>query len=192
MFQIFFKNMVLWVESGSLEKKAGLEDRKPKKAEAGSSALYNPALCFITQLFFKGAIGNPEKGGGSRGEGEKWGREFLVQIIPWFSARSKVWEFCGALGSGTKENVTWQGQQFLTLIQILALGGGELFDEDGGRAGMNRWHLTSVGDRRLQQLVHSIPGETFPEQTESPLNCLHMDFPLGGFFEGLRVAGCRL
>lgn len=124
MFQIFFKNMVLWVESGSLEKKAGLEDRKPKKAEAGSSALYNPALCFITQLFFKGAIGNPEKGGGSRGEGEKWGREFLVQIIPWFSARSKVWEFCGALGSGTKENVTWQGQQFLTLIQILAFGGG--------------------------------------------------------------------
>ena len=158
-----------------LGKNAGLEDWKPKRAEASSSALYNPALHFITQLFIKGAIGNPGKGGGSRGEGEKWGREFLVQIM----------------GSGTKENATWQGQQFLTLIQILALGG-ELFDENRGRGGMNRWHLTSVGDRRLQQLAHSIPGETFPEQTESPLKCLHMDFPLGGFFEGLWVAGCRL
>ena len=191
MFQIFFEKYGLVSGEWQLGKKAGLEDWKPKRAEAGSSALYNPALHFITQLFFKGAIGNPGKGGGSKGEGEKWGREFLLQTIPWFSARSKDWEFCGALGSGTKENVTWQGQQFLTLIQILALGG-ELFDENRGRGGMNRWHLTSVGDRRLQQLVHSIPGETFPEQTESPLNCLHMDFPLGGFFEGLRVAGCRL
>lgn len=47
---------------------------------------------------------------------------------------------------------------------------------------MNRWHLASVGDRRRLQLAHSVPWEAFPEQTESPLNCLHMDLPLGEFF----------
>jgi hypothetical protein len=75
--------------------------------------------------------------GETEGEEGKWGREFLLQVIPWFSARSKVWEFCGALGSGTKENVTCQGQQLLTEIQILALGG-ELFDENPGRGGMKK------------------------------------------------------
>lgn len=97
------------MENGSLKKKnAGLEDQKPKRAKAGSSEFYN-------QLFFKRSCG---------GTGQTWGepgggREFPIQTIPWFSARSKVWEFCGTLGSGTQENVTcsfWHSQ-------ILALGG---------------------------------------------------------------------
>lgn len=93
--------MVWWVENGSLEKNAGLEDQE---GESGQ-------LCvFYNQLFFKKGHGGGLAGEGGqgrwreqKGKEEKWGREFLIQTIPWFSARSNVWEFCGALGRGLRK-----------------------------------------------------------------------------------------
>lgn len=56
-----------------------------------------------------GSLSEPALFKRDRGEGwgqrksteEKPGREFLVQTIPWFSARSKVWS--PALGRGLRE-----------------------------------------------------------------------------------------
>lgn len=133
-------------ENGSLENRLAWGTRRLRGGRWAAQRC-------TSQLFFRrtdGGLGEE----GSRREEEKWRKEFLIHIIPWFSARSQVWEFCG-VGSGTKENVICQGQQCLTLIQILALGGRCLM-RAGGRGGMNRWHLALVGDRRRLQLAHSV------------------------------------
>lgn len=66
------------MENGNLEKMLAWKTKRARRA----------ALCFIASFF---SLKEPVVGAGEqKGKKEKWGREFLIQTIPWFSARSKV------------------------------------------------------------------------------------------------------
>lgn len=88
---------------------------------------------FYNQLFFKKGhggglavgrgVGWGEGGGGAEGEGREAGKRISHSDNPMVFSKVKCLRVLWGLGEGTKENITFQGQQFMTLIQILALGG---------------------------------------------------------------------
>lgn len=93
----------------------GLKSKRLKQAE----------LHFATQLFSQrgcGGVAGAWGRGGGGGGGQKGRKRTSPSNDPMVFSRVKSLRVLRCLGERTKENVTCQGQRFLTLTGILALG----------------------------------------------------------------------